>query len=64
MLFRSGPNDEQYDQSRLLGAVQRHVELPPEQLLGRVLTEIREFSRQPEFADDVCLVGMEVTHLL
>src|SRR5207249_1479804 len=35
----AGPNDEQYDQSRLLSAVQRHAELPPEQLLGKVLTE-------------------------
>jgi serine phosphatase RsbU (regulator of sigma subunit) len=44
----------------LTEAVRRRAQLPTTDLLKGVISEIREFSGQPGFEDDVCLVGMEV----
>ena len=59
-----GPDDQYYDQERLLAAVRKRVELRPPRLFTELLTEIREFSLSKEFGDDVCLVGMEVAQPL
>ena len=48
---------------RLARALQRRTQLPAADLLKGVIEEIHEFSGQPEFEDDVCLVGMEVKRL-
>jgi len=55
-----GPDDERYSQERLLAAVRKRVEVPLPKLFTELLAETRQFSGQKNFADDVCLVGMEV----
>ena len=47
----------------LTDAVRRRAQLPTSDLLAGVISEIREFSGQAGFDDDVCLVGMEVKRL-
>ena len=65
MLFTDGlyevqdRNDELYSQAMLVAGVQRRAQLPAPQLFDELLAEIRRFSADSGFADDVCLVGME-----
>jgi sigma-B regulation protein RsbU (phosphoserine phosphatase) len=65
MLFTDGlyevqdRNDELYSQALLVADVQRRAQLPAPQLFDELLAEIRRFSGDVSFADDVCLVGME-----
>lgn len=47
----------------LVEAMRRRAQLPATDLLKGVINEVHEFSGQPEFEDDVCLVGMEVKRL-
>lgn len=54
-------NNEEYAQERLLNAVRQRIALPPERMFDELLDDIREFSGNAEFEDDICLVGMEVT---
>ena len=55
-----GPNQQLYTQEMLLDAVRRRVKLPAAELFDELLAEIKEFALGQDFADDVCLVGMEV----
>lgn len=57
-------NNQEYGQERLLNAVRQRIALPPERMFDELLDEIREFSGNAEFEDDICLVGMEVTKRL
>ena len=57
------PSGEQYGVERLLKAVRRRLNLPTEAMFDDLLSEIRQFSAGREFADDVCLVGMEVARV-
>ncbi len=57
-------NNQEYGQERLLDAVRQRIALPPEQMFDGLLDDIRQFSGNAEFEDDVCLVGMEVTKRL
>ena len=65
MLFTDGlyevqdRNDELYSQAMLIIGVQRRAQLPAPQLFDELLAEIRRFSGDNGFADDVCLVGIE-----
>jgi len=65
MLFTDGlyevqnGQNEIYSQALLVTAVQRRAQLPVPQLFDDLLSEIRHFSGENAFADDVCLVGME-----
>ena len=65
MLFTDGlyevedRNKELYSQALLVAGVQRRVPLPVPQLFDELLSEIRRFSADNAFADDVCLVGVE-----
>ena len=52
--------EELYNQELLLAAVQKRLKLPAPQLFDEILDEVHQFSATPEFADDVCLVGMEL----
>jgi sigma-B regulation protein RsbU (phosphoserine phosphatase) len=54
-----GRNDELYSQAMLIIGVQRRAQLPAPQLFDGLLAEIRRFSGDSGFADDVCLVGIE-----
>src|ERR1019366_8723343 len=65
MLFTDGlyevqdRHDELYSQAMLVARVQRRAQLPAPQLFDELLAEIRRFSGDIGFADDVCLVGIE-----
>jgi sigma-B regulation protein RsbU (phosphoserine phosphatase) len=54
-----GPSNELYSQTMLVSGVQRRAQLPALQLFDDLLTEIRHFSANQGFADDVCLVALE-----
>ncbi|MDZ4287838.1 MAG: PP2C family protein-serine/threonine phosphatase, partial [Prosthecobacter sp.] len=47
-------------QDDLLAIALRHAALPPEELLARIVTEVRTFSQTSAFEDDVCVVGVQV----
>jgi sigma-B regulation protein RsbU (phosphoserine phosphatase) len=54
-----GPNEELYTHQRLLLDVKNLLFKPAAQLFDELLENIRAFSVDHEFEDDVCLVGME-----
>ena len=56
-----GPGHEQFSQDLLLAAVRKHAHLHGSELFTAMLDEIRQFSINHEFSDDVCIVGMEVS---
>lgn len=51
---------EQFGHQRLLDAVTRRLSQPCDTLLEDLVHESQQFSGHEEFADDVCLVGMDV----
>jgi sigma-B regulation protein RsbU (phosphoserine phosphatase) len=55
-----GPGDVLYSHEMLVAAVQKRMKLPAPALFDELLVEIQQFAEGREFADDVCLVGMEV----
>jgi sigma-B regulation protein RsbU (phosphoserine phosphatase) len=65
MLFTDGlyevqdRNEELYSQALLVSSVERRLQLPAAQLFDEVLAEIRQFSAEQAFSDDVCLVALE-----
>jgi len=65
MLFTDGlyevqnSRDEFSTQEMLVEGVQRRLQLPAPRLFDELLAEIRSFSADSGFADDVCLVGIE-----
>jgi phosphoserine phosphatase RsbU/P len=67
MLFTDGlyevqdAKHELYTQALLVNGVEKRLKLPAPQLFDELLEEIQRFSADGKFADDVCLVGMEVT---
>ena len=54
---------EEFGSERLLAAVRRRLRLPAPRLFDELLGEALQFSATGEFADDVCLVGLEVLRL-
>jgi sigma-B regulation protein RsbU (phosphoserine phosphatase) len=63
MIEAEGHDQEIFSQERLTTIVHKHAKLPTKEMLSALLAEIRQFSGQHEFTDDVCLVGMEVKQL-
>ncbi len=65
MLFTDGlyevqdRNDQLYSQELLVAGVEQRALLPAPRLFDEILAEIRRFSGDSSFADDVCLVGIE-----
>lgn len=57
-----GSGEEAYGEDQLRDAVRKRVAQPVGQLIDEVLGEILQYSEGRGFADDVCLVGMEVMH--
>ena len=53
-------NHELYSQARLQSDVQRRLALPTTHLIDELLEQMRQFSGDGNFEDDVCLVGLEV----
>jgi phosphoserine phosphatase RsbU/P len=54
-----GAHDELYSQDMLMAGVQKRAQLPASPLFDELLAEIKRFSGDKDFADDVCLVGIE-----
>ncbi len=59
-----GPTGDYFDQQRLIGAAERRLKAPSEELIEGLLKEARDYSAKQQFGDDVCLVGVELDHLL
>ena len=66
MMFTDGlyevanANEEEFGPERLREVVSHLGALPPLKLFDELLAEIRKFSVNGEFTDDVCLVGMKL----
>ncbi len=64
MLFTDGlyevqGREELYSQAMLVKAVERRAQLPASPMFDELLDEVRQFSDDNAFGDDVCLVGVE-----
>jgi serine phosphatase RsbU (regulator of sigma subunit) len=51
-----------FDEDQLRATVSRHATLAPDEFFSRVLEDIRKYSQRETFADDVCVVGMQIRH--
>ncbi|MEQ1850678.1 MAG: PP2C family protein-serine/threonine phosphatase, partial [Chthoniobacteraceae bacterium] len=51
---------EEFGPKRLIAAATKRMEEPCEKLLGNLLRDTQRFAGHEEFADDVCLVGIDV----
>ncbi len=56
----AGPDQEPYGEERLRRAVERRLQLPTGRLFDELLAEVQDYTQGRGFADDVCLVGMEM----
>jgi sigma-B regulation protein RsbU (phosphoserine phosphatase) len=56
----AGADQEPFGEARLEAAVRRRIGLSCGRLFDEILAEVQQFSAGRGFADDVCLVGMEV----
>ena len=54
---------EAFGETRLRESIRQRAGVPPAQLVQDVFTEVERFADGQVFADDVCLVGMEIAHL-
>ena len=63
LIEAEGANNESFSPERLLEAVRRRVKQPTNELFTGLLDEIKQFSANSEFEDDVCIVGVEVKRL-
>jgi phosphoserine phosphatase RsbU/P len=64
-LFEVQAADAQYyDQSRLLNSVRQRVGLRADELCKEVVDDVQQFAGKRSFVDDVCLIAMEIDHLL
>jgi phosphoserine phosphatase RsbU/P len=59
-----GADGQYYDQRRLLKSVSERVDLCAEELCKQLVAEVREFAASKDFSDDVCLIAIEVDHLM
>jgi sigma-B regulation protein RsbU (phosphoserine phosphatase) len=59
-----GADAQYYDQPRLLRAVIQRAGLSAEELCKELVDEVRQFAGTKDFADDVCLIAMEIDHLM
>jgi serine phosphatase RsbU (regulator of sigma subunit) len=51
-----------FNEEQLRVTVSRHAALAPEKFFDQVLGDIRKYSKSEAFADDVCVVGMQIRH--
>lgn len=59
-----GADAEQYDQNRLLRSVRQRSSLHADQLCMQLIEDVQQFAGPNGFTDDVCLVVMEIDHLI
>jgi phosphoserine phosphatase RsbU/P len=55
--------DESFGHQRLMDAASDRIGQPGSQLFDGLLADVRKFTGHEEFADDVCLVGVEIMRL-
>jgi sigma-B regulation protein RsbU (phosphoserine phosphatase) len=66
MLFTDGlfevedANGAFFNEEQLRASASRHAALVPEEFFDRVLGDVRKYSQSETFADDVCVVGMQI----
>jgi sigma-B regulation protein RsbU (phosphoserine phosphatase) len=63
LIEAEGADNESFSAERLLAAVNQRAKLPTNELFTGLLDEIKHFSANSEFEDDVCIVGVEVKRL-
>jgi sigma-B regulation protein RsbU (phosphoserine phosphatase) len=63
LIEAEGANNESFSPERLLEAVRQRAKFPTNDLFTGLLDEIKQFSTNSEFEDDVCIVGVEVKRL-
>jgi sigma-B regulation protein RsbU (phosphoserine phosphatase) len=56
-----GVGEEQYSPQLLFSAVEKNIQKTCPDMFDSLLAEVQKFSSTKEFADDVCLVALEVT---
>jgi serine phosphatase RsbU (regulator of sigma subunit) len=59
----TGADQQPYGEERLLEAVRQRIGLPAGRLFDELLGEVQRFGEDKGFADDVCLLGMEIAAL-
>jgi serine phosphatase RsbU (regulator of sigma subunit) len=51
-----------FNEEQLRAIASRHAALAPAEFFDRILADIRKYSQRETFADDVCVVGMQIRH--
>jgi serine phosphatase RsbU (regulator of sigma subunit) len=59
-----GVDGQHYDQLRLLQAVNQRASLCADELCRQLVDEVQQIGASKDFADDVCLIAMEIDHLM
>jgi sigma-B regulation protein RsbU (phosphoserine phosphatase) len=59
----TGAEHQPYGEERLLEAVRQRIGMPAGRLFDELLVDVQRFAGDKGFADDVCLLGMEVAAL-
>src|SRR6516164_7033108 len=59
-----GADAQYYDQARLLKSVSQRASLCADELCKQLVAEVQQFAVTKDFADDVCLIAMEIDHLM
>jgi sigma-B regulation protein RsbU (phosphoserine phosphatase) len=59
-----GADGQYYDQLRLLRSVSQRAGLRADELCKELVDEVQQFAAKKDFADDVCLIAMEIDHLI
>jgi phosphoserine phosphatase RsbU/P len=59
-----GSDEEYYDHHRLLSSALRCIDLRADDLCEQVVDDVQQFAATKDFADDVCLIAMEIDHLM
>ena len=57
-------NGEEFGESRLLDVARRHQALPLKELFPVLINEVRQFSKNGAFDDDVCLAGFRMKRFI
>jgi sigma-B regulation protein RsbU (phosphoserine phosphatase) len=58
-----GAEGDEYGQERLLAAVSKRSRLPAGELFDELLADVQKHAGNRGFADDVCIVGVEVARV-
>ena len=59
-----GADGQYYDQLRLLRSVRQRATLCADELCKQLVDEVQQLAATKDFTDDVCLIAMEIDHLM